>query len=589
MVKILKSVGNETNWARVLPILLPLILLAIATLAAYANAWPDVLVRDDKFFAGSTRFSGLQDFPRFFTEDVWAASGVHSGLYRPMLLISLFLDSRLYGDWMAGYHLSNIFLHMLATFTVFGFVRQLLRISNGQSSSADQFAFLAALVFCVHPVHAEVVNSIFNRSELLVALGGMAGLWWFLCYLDSRTFRAWGGLAVAYLFAIFAKESAVVLPGLAVSLVLIFTPGDWRTRLRKCLPALWLLIPLTLYLVLRAQALTDLTEIDTLITVSRLLDWPMILKVAGVWGQAFKVLVWPWPLRLYYEDASVIFQWAALLLHLALITVAFFEYRKKRVSLMAGLVFFYIAILPASRFLGMVGDEPHMAERYLYFPSAGLVIPLAFGLRYLGLRFSPTIALVPVLMALLVLTPICLARNAEWANEIRLFEGEFRRGSHDQHVLRYLAGARLREGNISRVAEICDLRAEEQKDYGRFSNHCAVAYSSLGRSVEAERAFLFATADKSARTEAHANLALFYLNFDRKDEARKHYELAIETESDPALRAYRKGELLFRLHRNDRAKMIEARSHFEQALSLHPQLAYARQRLEQLNKVPDIP
>ena len=107
--------------------------------------------------------------------------------------------------------------------------------------------------------------------------------------------------------------------------------------------------------------------------------------------------------------------------------------------------------------------------------------------------------------------------------------------------------------------------------------------------MEAERAFLFATADKSARTEAHANLALFYLNFDRKDEARKHYELAIETESDPALRAYRKGELLFRLHRNDRAKMIEARSHFEQALSLHPQLAYARQRLEQLNKVPDIP
>ncbi len=596
----MKSVVNGANWTRFLPVLLPLILLAIATLAAYANAWPNVLVHDDRFFAGSARFSSWLDFSRFFTEDLWAASGVRSGLYRPMLLISLFVDSRLYGDWMAGYHLSNIFLHMLVAFAVFGFIRQLLRMSNTQSSSTDLYAFLAALVFCVHPVHAEVVNSIFNRSELLVALGGTAGLWWFLRYLDTRTFRAWAGLAVAYLFTVFSKESAVVLPGLAVSLVMIFTPGDWRDRLQKCIPALWLLIPLTVYLVLRAQALalpasmdspgiTDLTEIGMQINFSSFLDWHMILKTAGVWGMAFKVQVWPWPLKLHHEDPSVIFQWCALVLHLALIASAIFQYRKKRFGLIAGLVFFYIAMLPASRFIGLLGESPHMAERYLYFPSVGLVISLAFGLRFLGYRFSTTMAMAPVMLALLVLTPICLARNAEWANEIVLFESEYRKGSRDGDTLRLLTGARLQEKNISRVVEICDLHVEERKVSSRYSNHCAIAYSQSGRNEEAERAFLLAIAKNPAMAQSHANLAVFYLRHDRGDEARKHYELAVEAEIDPALRAYRKGELLVIFHRNDRVKLIEARIHFEEALRLQPHLALARLRLERLNKTLGLP
>ncbi len=595
-----QSIENGSNWTRFLPVFLPLILLIIVTLAAYANAWPNTLVHDDKFFAGSERFSGLLDFPRFFTEDLWAASGSRSSLYRPMLLVSLSLDSRFYGDWFAGYHLSNIFLHVLVTVFVFGFVRHLLRMSNGQSSSADRYALLAALVFAVHPIHTEVVNSIFNRSELLVALGGVAGLWWLMYYVDSRPVRAWTGVSVAYLFAIFAKESAIVLPGLAVALVLIFTPGGWRFRLRKCLPALWLLIPLALYLVLRTQALeapesvdsagvTGVTEIKALVSSSRLPNRRVLLQTAGVWGEAFRALVWPWPLKLYYERPSVFFQRSSLLLHLALINVALFEARKKRFGLITGLVFFYIAMIPASRFFGLLGETPHMAERYLYFPSAGLAISLAFGLRFLERRFSPSIALAALMVALLVLTPICWARNAEWVSEVILFESEYRNESRGGNVLRLLTGAHLGEGNFSRAAEICDLHVDKQKRVGRYSNHCAIAYSQLGRNEEAERAYLSATGEKSVRTQAHSNLAQFYLRLGRQADARKHYELAIETESNPAMRAYRTGVYLAVFNRNNRAKLIEARGHFEDALRLQPHLAPARQWLERLNRALESP
>jgi hypothetical protein len=59
---------------------------------------------------------------------------------------------------------------------------------------------------------------------MLVALAGTGGLWCLLHYLETHPGRAWFGLALCYLLALFAKESASVIPAIAVSLVLILAP-----------------------------------------------------------------------------------------------------------------------------------------------------------------------------------------------------------------------------------------------------------------------------------------------------------------------------------------------------------------------------
>ena len=195
----------------------PSTLLAGArTLAAYVNAWPDSLTFDDKAFAASERFSSLSlsDVSGFITEDLWAASGASTGLYRPLLLVTIAMDAYFYGGWAAGYHLSNILLHLLVTLLVFGFIRHLLLVSGGQSPLSDHIAILAAAVFGVHPIHTEVVNSIFNRSGMLVSLGVVGGLWWFLRNLETQPLKAWGG-ATIYLLVLFSKESGAILPALA--------------------------------------------------------------------------------------------------------------------------------------------------------------------------------------------------------------------------------------------------------------------------------------------------------------------------------------------------------------------------------------
>lgn len=589
---------RQTKWRRYILALSPPLLIIMVVFAAYANAWPNTLVHDDKFYRGSERFTELSNIPRYFTENAWASSGVSENLYRPLLLVSVTLDARLYGDWVAGYHLSNIALHGLVTILLFGLLAQILRMSNGDSRTDVPVALLAALIFAVHPVYAEAVNSIFNRSEMLVALTGLAGLLWLLQHLTSKPAVAWSGLGVAYLLALLCKESAMALPALAVLLVWVLTPGNWRVRLQKCLPVLWLLIPLVLYLGLRVQALAPvgaegvaaegsgagIAGMDVMLDKLEAPGGQRLMNVAGLYYESFKIMLWPAALSIKHGAISLFSRYAGIALNLALVSFAIYELKRKRHGLFLGLSFFYIALLPSSRIIGDPGILPHLAERYLYFPSVGLAILLAFGLRYLARRFDVLLPASVVVLLMMVLTPITWARNAVWASEVQLFESEYSQGNYISSVLVWLTGAHLRDSGTGRVADICDRHIKIQERNAKLSTNCAVAYKRLGRLDEAERAYLFGAEHKSTGAIAHANLGRFYLDQDRWSEAKKHFEMAVEAESLPANRAFRKGHMLVRLYPSDRQKLLEAKALFEEALELQPSLAPARQWLARVNQ-----
>jgi len=446
---------------------LPVVLLVVITCLAYANAWPNTLLVDDKLFVNYEAFSDFSAIPRYFVEDAWVARGVSGGLYRPMLFVSITLDANLFGDWAAGYHLVNVLLHVVLTLLVYTFIARLLEMDDKTASSSAYIAFLAALVFAIHPMHTEVVNSIFNRSILLAALGSMTGLWWLLHYLESKPLLAWAGLFLAYLFALFCRETAIVLPGIAAALVLIYSGGNFSRRVRKCLPVLILLIPMVFYLVMRDSALTTsemgpkqnesgFSSVVAQVDSSRLLEGETVLGVAGIWVEAFAVMLWPFEPKLSYPDSPRYLQLTGIFIHLGLLALALFQFRRGHKGLLTGLTIFYIAMLPSSRLFGAGSLAPHLQERYLYLPSLGLIVLLAYALSYLNRRFDRLLAGAPVLLCLFVLIPVTWARNAEWSNEIALFESDYSRGVHTGYLLRLLTAAHLRENNFKRVIEICE-------------------------------------------------------------------------------------------------------------------------------------
>lgn len=273
-----------------------LLILTLFTLLTFVNSWPDALVFDDKVFLGPESTHRLETLGEAFSRELWNQGG---GLYRPLLSVDFELQNRLFGSWRQGYHLVNILLHLLTTLTLFGFLRYFIRATRPDVENYQFYALLAALIFAVHPMHTEVVNSVFNKSSMYVSLAAAGGLWWLHSNLDERPFRAWFGFGLVYSIAILIKESALVLPGIAVAMIVLFTDGSLKVRIRRFLPVFLLLVPIAAYFWARAMAIAPV-EISAESApgefVTMLDEAQVVLNYGGItgiaqFGQGLKMLI----------------------------------------------------------------------------------------------------------------------------------------------------------------------------------------------------------------------------------------------------------------------------------------------------------
>jgi hypothetical protein len=577
---------------------LPLVILALVASLAYANAWPNTLIWDDELFSLGNRLAGVSwtEIAHFFTDPLWAAVGENKGLYRPLLLVSVALDIWIFGDWVAGFHLVNILLHVVATLTVYGFLRYLLLFGECEPPTSSYVALLAALVFAVHPVHTEVVNSVFNRSELLVTLGVVGGLNWFLQSVDRTPKKAWAVLGLIYFLVMLCRETGIMLPAITVVFLWVMTAGDWRLRLRRCLPVFWLLIPLAVYLGLRANALEVSLAVNEMASAAAIparerpgllfpgleFDPGRILPAVTVWFDAIKLMLWPHPL-LAFRGPSETNEWIALILQVALLVFALVKLAQNKPGLFLGLAFFYLSILPTSRIIGDVGTPPHLAERYLYMPSVGMAIVLAVIITPLVRRLSLKTIVVSILPVLMVLTPLTWARNAQWVSTVRLAEADYQNGAQSGPNLEALVVAFLKQGQASKAGALCDKHANTSWWSWYLAVNCGQAYVLQKRFSKAEQTLGIAMNGGEGESSAHFLLAISYLDRNRWHDARDQFELAIATKEEVFKKEYLQAGMLMHLYPNAPDKLIEARIHLEKALALEPQFIQARQKLAEVD------
>src|SRR5262249_21281644 len=155
----------------------------------------DALVHDDATLLGpGTRFGGVETIPSLFGHAARSGAGGNPRLYRPLAMATLALDRSFFGGQPSAYHHTSVVLHVGATLVLFGLLAAL-----GTGAPA---AFMAALLFGLHPIHTEVVDLAFNRSEILATLGVVGALWWLVAHERSRPVLAWTVAAVLYLAAL---------------------------------------------------------------------------------------------------------------------------------------------------------------------------------------------------------------------------------------------------------------------------------------------------------------------------------------------------------------------------------------------------
>ncbi len=186
---------------------------AIAVLLAFLPVLGHGWVYDDhRFVAANGALDGIAGAPwRAFDPAVTTVDGAEPGMWRPLRTLSFALDRGLFGSDPAGAHLHSALLHGAAAATVAALG---LRLGLGAGA-----AFVAGLLFGLHPLQVEPVAWVAARGDLLCGLLLLVAV---AIHLGGRPLAAAGVCGAAFL----AKESAIVAPLLLVTADL--AAGGWE-------------------------------------------------------------------------------------------------------------------------------------------------------------------------------------------------------------------------------------------------------------------------------------------------------------------------------------------------------------------------
>lgn len=334
----------------------------------------DFVFDDNLVVLGDRLVTGQFDLREIFTSEVRVVD-VALGYYRPLITLSYRLDRALWGLNPAGYHLTNLLWHLLATFLVY----RIAFLTTGRLVGA----FAAAMLFAVLPAHTEAIGWIQGRTDLvsttllllaLLALlhgqaaGGHAGWRW----------GALGGLA--FLAALLAKESVAPLP-LAWAMWEVSGPGAgrWRPRLAAMATRLVpLLLAGVVYWLLRRWAVGDLVSfpmslspvpLRVLALFVLLGEYGRVLLFPDLGLNLFRALpVKPTPATLAASLAVAGILVGALVAAWRLVRLLFPWVAWVPITLSVPLLFILYAPAPETGFM--------TAERFLYLPSVGWCVLL---------------------------------------------------------------------------------------------------------------------------------------------------------------------------------------------------------------------
>jgi tetratricopeptide (TPR) repeat protein len=358
--------------------------ILVATVLAYWPALHGGLLWDDTAHVTPPSMQSLHGLWR-----MWFDLGATQQYY-PLLYSAFWVEHRLWGDAVLGYHLVNVLEHVLAACLLVLIVRRL----------AIPGAWLAGLVFALHPVCVEAVAWISEQKSTLSAVFYLAAALAYLHFDRGRRKSLYLWATLLFLLALPCKTVTAVLP--AVLLVIFWWQRgriEWRRDVVPLLP--WFAFGAG------AGVFTAWVEKTRVGAEGASFSLTLLqrLLIAGrvIFFYAGKLL---WPVNLIFTyprwqpDPRV---WWQYLFPLGVLAMAIFLWRLPRRGPLAGFLIFCGTLFPVLGFLNVYPFiYSFVADHFQYLACLGIIVPVASALVIGASRISkPATAMVLVIPAVL--------------------------------------------------------------------------------------------------------------------------------------------------------------------------------------------
>jgi protein O-mannosyl-transferase len=480
--------------------------------------------------------------------------------YWPVTNTSLWIEWRLWGSSPAGYHITNVILHIIASILIWIILRR-LHIPG---------SFLAALIFAVHPVNVESVAWIAQRKNMLAMLFLLLSILWYLKFLERArlpalvkrreqapglnneqltadrppptfsffilhpsSFHCWYWLSLAaFILAMLSKGSVVVLPLLLLLIVYWLRP---LTR-RDFVPiAPFFLVAAVLG---AANVWFQTHGMETVYRTAGVLE--RLLEAGGVvWFYLYKAVL-PIDLAFVYPQWSIQTDkplWWMPLIAALMITAILWQYRKSwSRPFWFAWIFFCVALVPVMGFTD-VGFMQYslVADHYQHIAIIAVITLAAAGWMELFNRAKAaarstvfTLAVACVGLLLFLTSSLC----EKYRDPETLYRFALDKNQQCWMIYYNLGNTLVLADKPQKAVEYLEQAVRLKTDYPEAHNNLGLALSKVGRMTDAIKCFEEALRLNNDFVEARLNLGLALIAVDRPGEAIDHFNQALRFKPD---------------------------------------------------------
>ncbi len=524
------------------------IIVALLAFALYANTFNHEYALDDTIVIVKNEYvyEGFKGIDDILTKDAFdsyyrqfnSSNQLSGGRYRPLSIVTFAIEQQFFGAvapekvdsvleagfsyemkkpseqaflrHMATRHVINVLWYMGCVVVLLSFLRKIVFKQN------YIIAFIAAVLFTVHPIHTEVVANVKSRDEIMSLLLLSATFIYAFRFQETKIAKD-KYLAMGFLFLAFlAKEYAISMIFLLPLSFYLFNNFSLSDSIKATLPYL---IVVALYLFMRLQIVAPMNAASD----NDILNNPYAnadndaMRLATKISTSFnyiKLLLFPHPLSSDYSYNTISYKtfahyqvWLSLIFHGFLIR-QFFYYFKRRHVMAFAIAFYMLNLLLVCNIIFNIGGT--MGERLIFHSSVGFSIAIAW-LLYKGMEkiSQPKVGRLAMFGVLAVIVGLCsfktIERNADWKNDEILFLHDIENAPNSVLVNANVASSYVNKAEaVTDTAEKYALLRKSLKYYNK--------------AVEVHPTFV----------SGYMNRGVAYLKLNMPDSAKANYDMAMK-------------------------------------------------------------